>query len=406
MKFTCPRKDFYEALAVVASVVPQRTAIPALTNLLVEALPAKPGGKNKGPACLRLAATDLEVSVTLNVPEVTVEQEGRLALPAARLLAIVREAGEGTVKIESDGHVAHVAVGEGEGRYKLVGLDAADFPNLPHRDPVGELEMDATDLKRMIRRTEFSVSNEAVMYALTGVLVELHEGKELRLVASDGKRLALARKKAAAHDEEEKPRPNASQDDERGGRAAKKGEKGHALSAIVPTKTMKLLDRLVGEREERVWVQAPGDENLVQFRTLRGLLTSRLIEGKFPDYDNVVPKDRDRKAVVETQALIGAIRRTVPMTTDSAHAVRFTFTNGKLTLFTRTADVGEAKTELAAEYKGEEFDITFNPDYVLDYLKVVEEASVELHFKDPATACVFKSGKDYTYVLMPLQIQM
>lgn len=389
MKFTCPRTSFYDALAVVASVVPQRTAIPALTNLLIEAVPAKTGGKNKGPAGLRLAATDLEVSVTLTVPDVTVEQEGRLALPATRLLAIVREAGDGHVKIESDGHIAHVSVGEGEGRYKVVGLDAADFPNLPHRDPVGELEMDATDLKRMIRRTEFAVSGEAVMYALTGVLVELHEGKELRLVASDGKRLALAKRKAAAHDEDDKP-----------------VKKGHGLSAIVPTKTMKLLDRLVGERDERVWVQAPGEENVVQFRTARGLLTSRLIEGKFPDYDNVVPKDRDRKAVVETQALIGAIRRTVPMTTDAAHAVRFTFTNGKLTLFTRTADVGEAKTELAAEYKGEEFDITFNPDYVLDYLKVVEESAVEFHFKEPTTACVFKSGKDYTYVLMPLQIQM
>ena len=375
MKFECARKELHDVLTVVAGVVPSRTAIPALANVLVEARP----GKGKQPGSLRISATDLEMSISLSVQDVKVEREGALALPAARVAGILRESTDDKVRVEADGNLAGVRTGGG--RYKLVGLDAADFPSLPRYDAPREIEVAAADLKHMIGLTEFAVSAESVMYALTGILLEVHEGKELRLVASDGKRLAYARSKGV-------------------------GKKSGKLSVIVPTKALKLLDRLLGERDEAVWIFAPPEENAVQLRTTRGVITSRLIEGKFPDYQTVIPKDRDKKVVMDTEALIAAMRRTALMSADSARAVRMTFSKGKCVLFTRNADIGEARNETPAEYAGESFEIIFNPDFVVDYLKVIDQPTVELHLKDPATACVFKSGKDYTYVLMPLQIEM
>jgi DNA polymerase-3 subunit beta len=371
MKFECSRPDLCDALTVAAGVVPTRTAIPALANVLVE---VKAG---KSPA-LRISATDLELSVALTLTDLKVEKEGALALPAARLAGILRESSDDTVRLEADGNLADVRTGGG--KYKLVGLDSADFPALPRYDAARETEVTAAELKHMIRLTEFAVSSESVMYALTGVLVDLHE-KELRLVASDGKRLAYARGKGVT-------------------------KKGGKLSAIVPVKALKLLDRLLDERDEAVWLFAPPDENAIQIRTRRGVITSRLIEGKFPDYEAVIPKDRDKKAVLETESLAAAVRRTALMTADTARAIRLSFAPGKCTLFTRSADIGEARHETKAEYSGEPLEITFNPEFLLDYLKVIPDASVELHLKDTGTACVIKSGKDYTYVLMPLQIQM
>jgi DNA polymerase-3 subunit beta len=375
MKFECARRDLHEALTVAAAVVPVRTAIPALANVLVQARP----GKGKQPGTLKVSATDMELSVELTVAEARVEAEGALALPAARLAGILRESAEETVRLEADGHLADVRAGSG--RYKLVGLEAADFPSLPRFEGAKETEVAAPELQRMIRLTEFAVSTESVMVALTGLLLELHEGKELRLVASDGKRLAYARSREVA-------------------------KNGARLSVLVPPKALKLLDRLLTPADELAWIYAPPEENAVQLRTVRGLITSRLIEGKFPDYENVIPKDRDKKAVVEAAALAAAVRRTALMAADAARAVRLGFAKGKCVLFTRSADVGEARTETAAEFAGEPFEIIFNPDFLLDYLKVVDGASVEMHMKDPGGACVFGGGGDYTYVLMPLQVQL
>ena len=375
MKFECARKDLHDVLTVVSGVVPTRTAIPALANVLIRAQAAK----GKQPAALHVSATDLELSISLTVPQADVQQEGALALPAARLAGILRESADETIRLEADGSLADVRAGGG--RYKIVGLDAADFPALPSYDAPRETEVSASDLKRMIRLTEFAASTESVMYALTGLLLELYDGKELRLVASDGKRMAYARTRQVA-------------------------KKGGKLSVIVPGKTLKLLDRLIDDRDESVFIFAPPEENAVQFRTPRGAIVSRLIEGKFPDYENVIPKDRDKTVTIETEALSGAMRRTALMASDGARAVRLTLSKNKCTFFTRSADIGEARTEAKVDYAGDTLEITFNPDFVLDYLKVVDVPTVELKFKDAATACIFSGGPDYTYVLMPLQIQM
>lgn len=368
MKLKADRRTLSDALQLAATVVPARTAIPTLTNVLLR------GTKD----ALEVGATDLEVGLWLKVTDVEVSKEGKLALPAQRLAGIVRESGDEKVTIVADGNLAHIELADG--KFKLVGLDPADFPGLPEFDEKRAIDIEAAELSDMIRKTEFAVSHESVMYAMTGILFEL-KGKELRLVATDGKRLALARRKAAG---------------ERG--------KGKDISAIVPPKAMKLLQRLLTEGDEVVRLNV--EENQIRFKTARGVLSSRLLEGRFPDYEEVLPKDGARKATVEANALAAGLRRASLMAPEGARAVRLTFGPGKLDLFTRSADVGEANVALAAEYAGDSFSIVFNPDFVLDFLKSLDTGAVEVLMNEPSSACLFRSGKDYSYVLMPLQIPL
>lgn len=372
MKVKCARAPLHEALQLASTVVPQRTTIPAVMNVKISAIGGKGGGR------LEICGTDLEYGLKLTIAGADVKEEGTVVLPAARLAGILREAGPDDVTLDSDGTLAHVKVA-GAG-FKVVGIDAADFPAIPGFEDKGAIQVDTKDLGEMIRKTQFAVSSEVVRYALTGQLLELH-GKELRMVASDGKRLAFIRSRAG-------------------------GKEGAAknLRVIVPTKTLNLLDRVLTEDDEAVWMHI--EETQIRLKTSRAVIFSRLIDGNFPDYEAVIPQDRNKKIELEREALFAAVRKASLMTTDKTRAVRFTFGKNKLVLFTRTQDVGEAVVEMPIDYKGEEVEVTFNPDYVADYLKVVADEKVEIHLKDRASAGVFRAGKDYVYVVMPLTVTL
>ena len=200
------------------------------------------------------------------------------------------------------------------------------------------------------------------------------------MVASDGKRLAYIKNKPS-------------------GKADVKD-----VRVIVPTKTMNLLEKVMGDGEEQVALNV--EETQVKFKTAQAVIFSRLIEDRFPDYEAVVPANLDKKAIIQREALLSAVRKSSLMTTDKTRAVKFSLGKGRLVLFTRSQDVGEAKVEIPADYKGEDIDVVFNPDYVADYLKVLTDESVELQLKDKNSAGVFRAGKDYVYVLMPLQISL
>jgi DNA polymerase-3 subunit beta len=371
MKVKCARGPLHEAFQLALTVVPQRSTIPAVTNVK---LAATGSGKT---GVLELSCTDLEFGLKFRIPTIEVKEEGTVVLPATRMSGILREAGDADVVLDSDGTLAHVRAGGAS--FKIVGIDAADFPAVPGFEEKGALQVDTKDLGEMIRRTQFAVSSEVVRYALTGQLFEIH-GKELRMVASDGKRLAYIKSRGAG-----------------------KGEAKN-IRVIVPTKTMSLLDRILTDEDEAVSILV--EETQIRMKTSRAMIFSRLIDGNFPDYEAVIPSDRDKKVVLEREPFHAAVRKASLMTTDKTRAVKFTFAKGKLTLFTRTQDVGEANVEVPVDYRGEDIDVTFNPDYVVDYLKVVPDESVELHLKDRASAGVFKSGKDYVYVLMPLTVNL
>jgi DNA polymerase-3 subunit beta len=371
MKIRCARAKLHEAFSIASMVVPQRTTIPALTSVRLSASRSKSGGT------LDLACTDLEFGLKYTIPASEVKEEGTLVLPASRMSGILREAKDDEIKIESDGNIAQIRLPGAS--FKVVGIDPADFPTIPSFDEKSAVRVPAEDLSEMIRKTQFAVSTEVVRYALTGQLFEV-KGKELRMVASDGKRLAYIRSKTSGKD----------------------GQKD--VRVIVPTKTLNLLDRAMTEDDEEVALNVA--ETQVRMRTSRAMVFSRLIEGHFPDYEAVVPSGLDKKVSASREELHAAVRKAALMTTDKTRAVRFSFSKGKLVLFTRAQDVGEAKVEMPVEYKGGELDVIFNPDYVADYLKVMTEPKVELQLKDKSAAAVFRAGKDYVYVLMPMAVNL
>ncbi|MHC4608649.1 MAG: DNA polymerase III subunit beta [Planctomycetota bacterium] len=372
MKVSCARGVLHEAFSIASSVVPQRTTIPAIQNVRITATKGKDGGT------LELACTDLEFGLRFTVPNAKIVEEGTLVLPASRIAGILRESREDDIALESDGNLAHIRTPGSS--FKVVGIDPADFPEMPEFEEKSAVEVGTKNLSEMIRLTAFSVSTEVVRYALTGQLLEL-KGKEMRMVATDGKRLAFARS-------------------ESGGK--RKGSK--TLRVIIPTKTLNLLDRVLDPEDDTVRLNI--DETQIRMKTPRALVFSRLIEGNFPDYEAVIPKDRDKTAVLDRADLLSAVRKASLMTTEQTRAVKFQFAKGKLVLFTRAQDVGEATVEIAAQYKGGATDVVFNPDYVVDYLKVLDDETVELRFKDRTSAGVFTAGKDYVYVLMPLTVTL
>lgn len=373
MKLKCSRGSLYEAFQIAALVVPQRTTLPAITNVKLSAFQ---GGKSG--TFVEVSCTDLEFGLRYMLPASEVKEEGTVVLPAGRLLGILRESGDENVDITSDGNLAHVRLSDSS--FKVVGIDPADFPVAPEFETRSALHIDTKDLSDMIRKTQFSVSSEVVRYALTGQLFEVRN-KEVRMVASDGKRLAYVKSRSTG-----------------------KAEGSKDIRVIVPTKTMNLLDKVLSEDDEVVALNV--EETQIRLKTSKAMIFSRLIEGNFPDYEAVVPSDRDKKATLQRDVLHAAVRKATLMTTDKMRAVKFSFSNGRLTLFTRSQDVGEAKIEIPVDYKGEDLDIVFNPDYVADYLRAVTDDGIELHLKDRTTAGVFRSGKDYVYVLMPLAVNL
>lgn len=372
MKVKCSRAELHQAFSVAALVVPQRTTIPAITSVKITASREKAGG------VLELACTDLEFGLKYTIPAAEVKEEGTLVLPAARMAGILRETGDETISIDSDGNLAHVKLPDAS--FKIVGIDPADFPTLPTFDDRAAVRISTEDLGAMIRKTQFAVSTEVVRYALTGQLFEI-KGKDVRMVASDGKRLAYIRSRSSGKHEGQKD-----------------------VRVIVPTKTMNLLDKVLTEEDEQVALNV--EETQVKLKTSRALIFSRLIEGHFPDYEAVIPSNMDKKLVLPREALFAAVRKAALMTTDKTRAVKFNIGKGRIVLFTRSQDVGEAKVEVPIDYKGEELEIVFNPDYVADYLKVITDETVELHLKDKTAAGVFRAGKDYVYVLMPLTVNL
>jgi DNA polymerase-3 subunit beta len=369
MKFTCGRDELLTGFQLVSSVVPQKSTIPTLQNVKIAAT----GGKKKNQ--LEMVGTDMEVGIRYTIRNVQVDEAGTLVIPASRLTGILRESQADAVEVTSDNTVANIAVGSG--RYKVVGTDPVDYPAFPTLSESNEVEISAEEISTMIARTLFATSTEMTRYALTGVLFEFDK-KGFRLVASDGKRLALAQSKSAK---------NAS-----------------SVKIIVPPKALNLLNRVLTDEDKTISLQF--DENQLKIKTANAEIFTRLIEGNFPDYNAVIPKDNDKKLNISRDQLERSIRQVNPLVTEKTKAVKFTFDDSALTLFTKSADVGEATVGMDVEYAGDEFDIVFNPEFVLDFLKTIDKENVEVEMKNRTAAGIFRDGKEYTYVVMPLTINL
>ncbi|MCH2135337.1 MAG: DNA polymerase III subunit beta [Phycisphaerales bacterium] len=369
LKVICDQAALAEALNTAGSVVASRTPSPVLTCVKLSA----------GDGRLRLAATDGETAMVLDLDRVEVDAQGEVLVPADKLTQIVRECTDPTVTLEAEGHALHIR-GD-DARFKVFGFDPKEAP------PEAQFDDDAVDcsmasgtLASTVARSLFAAAAEHTRYAINGVLYH-REGKRLRMVATDGRRLALA---VADCD----------------GAA---GEK----SCIIPAKALGLLRKLT--RDPSVTVRISVGDSRIAFHfdcpAAPATLVSSLVEGRFPPFEDVIPKEQDKKLVCDREVLRSAIRRASLLTTEESRSVRMHFDSQTLTLKSHAPEMGEAEVTIEVKgYEGDAMEIGFNPSYIADALKVVDEDDVTFELKASNKPGLIRAGRDFTYVLMPVTV--
>ncbi|QYU69410.1 DNA polymerase III subunit beta [Leptolyngbya sp. 15MV] len=389
MKVICDRAALLNAVNLISGVVAARTPRPQLTCVKLSAT------KSGKTAELTMSATDAEVSLRLITGQVDVQQPGEVLIPADKLRAIVSaEEGDPTLTIESEGE--HCEIRGSDARFKILGYPASEFPEIPSFDRVvsagdgGKAKAVFTHqagvFGSMISRTLFATARENSRYAINGVLLR-KEGKRLEMVATDGRRLALCRQTLA-------------------------GEKdAQPVSCIVPSKALSLLLKLIDDPEQPIRVAIPDAQVLFALGGDGGVsavLASNLVEGTFPPYEDVIPKDQDKRVVFDRDVLASAVRRAALLTNEESRGVRLKFASSdrRLELSSRAPEMGEAQINIdLAGYDGSDIEIGFNPGFITDALKVIPDPEVIMELKAPNKPGLIKSGSDFVYVVMPVSLQ-
>lgn len=396
MKVICDRAALLDAINLVSGAVATRTPRPQLTCVKLEA------DKKGSVGEVTLLATDGELSLRLRLAQVDVQQAGEALIPADKLRQIISaEDTEPTLTLETEEDAVHIR-GK-DAHFKVYGYPSADFPPIPEMADViaGSTEMGKAKavfshpsggLEAIITRTVFATARENSRYAINGVLLK-RDGKRLEMVATDGRRLALCRTQLAAGEKDAK-----------------------AVSCIIPTKALSMLQKIVRSPDESVQIAIT--DNQIFFSVLgagekdgsagRATLSSNLVEGSFPPYEDVVPKDHDKRIVFDRDVLSSAVRRAALLTNEESRGVRMAF-KGKskqLELSSRAPEMGEAQITVdLSKYEGDDIEIGFNPLFLTDALKVVSETEVIFELKAPNKPGVVKAGADFVYVVMPVNLQ-
>lgn len=366
MQLTCDRGPFLTAFQTAASAVPTRTPKDVLRNVYM----------HLGSSGAELVGTDQEVAIRYHLEGIRTSSTGEVLLPTARVSSILRELQDDQFEIHvEEQSLTLKTMGS---QFRLSSEDPRDFPPVPDFSDTDYFKIPAAVFRQIIRRTTFATDPESTRYALGGLMLEFEDGR-MTVAATDSRRLAVA---TAACEAEGNPRPP---------------EK----TTVVPTRAMALLERSIDPDSE--FVDVAVRENEVLMRTGRCVIYSRLVEGRFPKYRDVIPRSGDVVIPMTAGAFHAAVRQAQIVTDEESRGVDFVFSDSKLTLSSRAQDVGESRVELPIEYHHEELRITFDPRYVADFLKVLTpESLVELQLIDAEHAAVFRVEDSYTYVIMPL----
>lgn len=372
MKAACDRAALTRSVQVASGVVAPRSPKPALGCVKMDAT-------EEG---VTLLATDLEVGIRIVLDKMDVSEPGVGLVPAERFHAILRELEDDTVSVASTDQ--ETTIEAPNAHFSILGDNPDDFPQVPEFPETGAFEMAADDLLALTERTLFATAKENTRYALNGVLWEV-DAKTVTLVATDGRRLSLARGKCSDGPAE-------------------------TVSAIVPSKAMKLIQGCladVGDAKEPVRVVLGEKEILLSTPPVGGthrVVYSRLVDGHFPKYDDVIPKDFDKKAVLGTGAFVASVRKAALLTNEESRGVTLKFSAGELVITSRTPEMGEAEIRMPAQYEGDDLEIGFNPTYLMDAAKVVNGDELTLSFKSASKPGVLTEGKTFTHVVMPVSI--
>ena len=362
MKLSLNRSEFAEAVKSCQSVIAARTPKPILQCVLLETCDDR----------LVLSASDLEIGLRCTVDQVEIEEPGKIVIPADKLSQIVSESADELLRIEAQDNICHIR-GQ-DSHFQIFTRDVADFtPVVAEGDD--DFELKVGELKPLSDWTVFAAARENTRYAINGVLWEKDAGK-LTLVATDGRRLARAARSV------------------NGGGKPRRG--------IVPIKAMHVISRVLTDPAGTVGVAITANQILLH--TAKAAFSSALLEGHFPNYEEVIPSDCDKKAEFETAELLSAVRRASLLSNDESKGVKLSFTQGKLTLSSRTPEQGEAVVEVPVEYTQGDVSIGFNPAFLTDVLRVTHEDRIVFEFKEPNRPGLFRGGEGFLYVVMPVNL--
>ena len=367
MELVVRKNELLRELQLFQGIVERKNTIPILANVLLEA---------KGDE-VRMLATDLEVALRSKC-QATVAKGGSLTLPAKKLYEIVKALPETDVRIEQDKNGVKVAADHFDSRMQT--LPREDFPTLPEVTGKARATLPRSAVREMVAKTQFAITGEDTRYFLNGAKFVL-KPQSLTLVATDGHRLALVDVNFPTGVENE-------------------------IGVILPKKTLLELGKLLAEGEGDI--QFESGENHLFFEVAGRVLISRMIDGQFPAYERVIPKGNDKVIEFDRDRLTSAVKRVALLSNERSRAVKFEISTGKVEVTSSSSEFGEAREELAVEYTGSTMTISFNAQYVLDFLNVVETDVVSLSLKDEVSQAVMKpigaDGYDYTYVIMPMRI--
>jgi DNA polymerase III subunit beta len=365
MKVIVQTAALQEALNLAGGIVAARTPKPVLQCVKLTA----------SKKMLTIQATDLEVGCRYQVTAVQVQEEGEALVPAERLVGIVRECpDEESLTLQTDKEACHIR--GSAGHWKVFGYDPGEYPAVTEFAEPADFQVPAGQLVSMINRTLFAAAKAHSHYAISGVLWEA-TGKKLTLVATDGHRLAQAKgslKKAVAKD----------------------------IQAIVPAKLMGLILRLVSDADEMLDVKVL--ENQILLRTARSVLVGSLVQGNFPKYGDVIPKEANRKATIQTASFEHCIRKAALLANEESRGVKLAFQSDRVTLTSRAPEAGEAEATCVVKLEGEAVEIGFNPNFLIDALRVAGAEEITFEMNAPNTPAVLKAGNDFLYVLMPVDL--
>ena len=364
MEVLLDRDPFLRGVQMVQNIVEPRQTLPILSNILLEA----------GSETVSVTATDLEVGARMTVPA-RVASGGAVTVSARKLSEIVRELPAAALTLRV-GDNAAVSIRCGGVSYRLVGLPPDDFPPVVPASPASWIPIEAKALREMLQQTSFAISHDENRYALNGVLFTV-EGKQARLVATDGHRLAVSTRSLA--------------------------ESAQPVTGIVPRKAVTELMRVLGSGED---VQIAITENQFVLQMPNFVLTARLIEGQFPNYEAVMPKGHPGRLLVPRATLQGALRRVAVIAEERNKPVKMTLTPASLKLSASSQELGEAEEAIDVDYTGQEVTMGFNSRYILDALSAIDRDPVAFEFKDGLSPGIVKSVEDegYCCVIMPMRI--
>ncbi|MEW6777060.1 MAG: DNA polymerase III subunit beta [Bdellovibrionota bacterium] len=369
MELSISKQDLLSALSAAQGIVEKRNTMPILSNVLLDA-------EEEG---FTLIATDLEIGVKIRV-KAKVKGKGKITIPARKLFDLVRELPDQDVKLKTSEN-NRVEISVGKFRSQIAGLAADEFPNLPAYEEGKFLTVESKALSEMLGRTSYAVSTDETRYNLNGIYFEkLDGGKKLRLVATDGHRLAMVDRAVE-------------------GLGKSWGDKG----IIVPRKAVGELKKLLDQTEK---IELSFQKNHGIARAGDTVLLMQLIDGEFPKYEQVIPAKTDEKLTVSRASLLASLRRVSLVSDDRSHMVRLALSKGGLTLEADSMGVGEASEELPAEYGGKELTIGFNAKYLADAIGSLTASDVQVDFVDEVNPAIIRgAGEEGALaVIMPMRI--